>query len=128
MAAWFCSTRVEVDAPSAYFFCSASRDCRARSTAAWAEATLARFCCTPNCALRTSIRTWFSICRRRNWACRYSNSDRTCVACGAIAEGDIERDARAFVGSAGIDELVQRATVADWADRGCGATKWWRDR
>jgi hypothetical protein len=86
-AAWFCSTRVEVDAPSAYFFCSASRDWRARSTAAWAEATLARFSCTPNCALRTSMRTWFSICCRRNWACRYSNSERTCSCLrGAVAE------------------------------------------
>ena len=41
-----CRTSVVVEAPSAYFFCSASSDWRARSTAAWAaDSTLARFCC-----------------------------------------------------------------------------------
>ena len=43
MAAWFCNTSVVVDAPNAYFFCSASSDCLPKSTAACAEATLARY-------------------------------------------------------------------------------------
>ena len=72
-----CRTRVEVEAPRAYFFCSASRDWRAKSTAAWADATLARFCCTPDCACATSIRIWFSSCCMRSCDCRYSNSPRT---------------------------------------------------
>src|ERR1700733_10198233 len=50
-------TSVVVEVPNLNFFCSASSDWRASSAAAFAESTLARFCCTAYWALRTSTVT-----------------------------------------------------------------------
>src|SRR5258708_25337094 len=45
---------------------------------------------------------------------------------GTVAERNVNRDARAFVGSSGIDELVQGAAIADRGCRVRRTTKNWR--
>ena len=128
---WFCKTAVLVEMPAASFFCSASRVCRARATAALAASTAARFCTDRELRVTNfNADLVFQLLQTHLRLARFKLRAHLVRLRRAITQRNVDRNAHSLVGCSGIYQRVQSVAVsATWNASRRAATDWriWTD-